>query len=175
MVINFLKIFAKKEVKNLEIERKFLLKDLPESAQKHADYCYYIFQDYYIDPKDGRGKRARKQYNHNKNLFEYIVAEKKFIKKENEHYITFEEHESILKISDRSIEKLRYVFKVENNLKWEVDIYKNIKMISAEIELKNINQKIIIPDFIRENLIIETTGMKEFSNSSLAVKIKRFD
>ena len=69
----------------------------------------------------------------------------------------------------RSIKKIRYIYKYED-LIWEVDDFNNgYRLIIAEIEIPNKNFKFKIPSFIRENLLLEVSGMKQFSNRSLSI------
>lgn len=64
--------------------------------------------------------------------------------------MTKPEIDELLKLAiNKPIEKIRYVVKV-SDLIWEIDVYQgnNNGLITAELELKDINQKINYPDWI---------------------------
>lgn len=165
----------KNKKKNFEIERKFLLKNLPPywKYKINPDYVYLISQYYYTDD-EGKSKRIRAQDDVKTEKRIYIVTEKKYVKKgvceEYEHEVTYEEFLELKKKSDRKISKERYVFKTDDGLKWEIDDYMSISMVTAEIELPSLNKKIEIPKFIQDVFIKELTGESCFSNYNLADK-----
>ncbi len=175
------KLFTKKRKKIFEIERKFLLKSFPSSWKYEMipDHIYSIVQYYYID-ESGIGKRVRVQEDETNyqgkegevRPCKFIVTEKKYVSKgkneEYEHEINEDEFLELKKISVKKIQKARYVFKVDSGLKWEVDEYRNMSLITAEIEIPSLKHKIVIPDFIKDVLIEEVTGRKCFNNYALA-------
>ena len=67
------------------------------------------------------------------------------------------------------VEKTRYCVDVGNGLVWEVDEFEGVLagLILAEIELEDINQKFDCPEWIG----IELTGLKNWSNASLATTL----
>ena len=67
------------------------------------------------------------------------------------------------------VEKTRYCVNAGNGLIWEVDEFEGVLagLILAEIELKDINQKFEFPEWIG----IELTGLKNWSNASLATTL----
>ena len=69
----------------------------------------------------------------------------------------------------KGINKTRFVYKYKG-LKFEIDRFKNMHLVVMEIELKNINQKINFPDFIKEEIILEVTELRELGNYSLSGK-----
>lgn len=170
---------------NLEIERKFLLKKVPIFDKKISKY--YIHQIYVEDngvitrfrmtEKMGmdeilNGKYvkldiddvlSRKYVQCNKRLispgvFEEIESE---VTKEVFRDMCHKEHSYIVKV--------RRVFE-QDGLKWEVDEYSDVALVTLEVELDDINQEITIPEVIKKELIAEVTGQKEFSNQSLSIK-----
>jgi CYTH domain-containing protein len=54
-------------------------------------------------------------------------------------------------------------------LKWEVDTFWTARLVIAEIELPDIKYPIELPDWLQSELIMEVTGMEEFSNYRLSV------
>jgi CYTH domain-containing protein len=67
------------------------------------------------------------------------------------------------------VEKTRYCVNAGNGLVWEVDEFEGVLagLILAEIELEDINQKFDFPEWIG----IELTGLKSWSNASLATTL----
>ncbi len=67
------------------------------------------------------------------------------------------------------VEKTRYCVNASNGLIWEVDEFEGVLagLILAEIELEDINQKFEFPEWIG----IELTGLKNWSNASLATTL----
>jgi CYTH domain-containing protein len=78
-------------------------------------------------------------------------------------------------LNSKYITKDRYIYK-DGDLKWEVDLFENdYKLIVAEIEIPKRTYKLIIPDFIKEVLLMEVTGLKQFSNRSLSLNINELN
>jgi CYTH domain-containing protein len=95
---------------------------------------------------------------------------------EDEKLITSEEFNEFVNrcktSQSRYISKERLVYKV-GDLKWEVDIFNNgHHLIVAEIEIPTEDYDVNIPDFIKDKLLLEVTGMKQFSNRNLSNKFK---
>lgn len=67
------------------------------------------------------------------------------------------------------VEKTRYCVNAGDGLVWEVDEFEGVLagLILAEIELEDINQKFEFPEWIG----IELTGLKNWSNASLATTL----
>lgn len=170
--------------KNLEIERKFLLKKVPNFPVKGVGKkwdCYDIYQFYYPETKDKWTRYRLKVFNGyslGDRKEEYYKTIKKKISdgvyEEDETKITKEQFYALWrdKKSKKLIEKTRYWYK-ENNLVWEIDLYKGMKLVTLEVELKDIKQKIKIPKLINDCIITEVTSIKGFSNFSLSELIKR--
>jgi len=68
----------------------------------------------------------------------------------------------------RGIYKDRLIYNVKDDLKWEVDSFEvgDIQLVIAEIEIPSEDYKLKIPDEF--DVIMEITGIKQFSNSNLA-------
>jgi hypothetical protein len=74
--------------------------------------------------------------------------------------------------SNSDSEIILFLYK-EGELKWEVDKFGNdYRLIIAEIEIPKKNFKISFPDYITEMLLLEVTGIKQFSNRSLSLQIQ---
>ena len=173
---------SKKKSKHLEIERRFLLKSIP-----NVKYNTVLqIEQYYCEG----GYRARcafnltKYYNTGKKKMKYISTLKKKplnvklmknkgkgVNIEIEGEMSKAEFKTMLETATLIISKQRHI-KKKDGLTWEVDVFTGgMSLVIAEVELKRVNQKVVIPKFIKDNLIMEVTGIKRFTNRSLAVKI----
>ena len=156
---------------NLEIERKFLLKNVPSFS---GDVDVLMIHQIYVKV-DGENVRFR----HTRNMKSLNSVYHKCIKsklshgvfEEIENEVTEDEFNNMEEKDHRYTIKKRYVYK-EGGLNWEIDEYLEIKMATIEVELDDINQEIKIPKFLKDLIIIELTGKKEFSNHSLSLKSK---
>lgn len=166
---------------NLEIERKFLV-NFPTSWSDLAE----MFDDLidikritqtYLEP-EGKDPAARVRktiegltedrktvyhFNQKKLVEEGINEEKEF-------EINKSQYEKFLKKSNPklvTIEKTRFVFKYNDQV-FELDAFKGpLKGLTIlEIELKNKNQKVDLPPFLK--IIEEVTKDKKFNNFNLA-------
>ena len=96
------------------------------------------------------------------------------ISKDNRGYITPEEFNQFVeqcKVSQsKYISKERLIYP-DGDLKWEVDVFNNgHHLIVAEIEVPSMEFEVKIPKFINDKLLMEVTGMKQFSNRNLSNK-----
>lgn len=154
-----------------EIERRFLLKRIPEGMM-HSPLLR-ITQKYFID-EDGLERRIRKTIDDD-NQVSYDWN-RKFVKEhgvndEKEGPLTKSEYLVREKKCTHGLEKKRYLMK-KGELVWEVDNFKNMAPIIAEIETPTKDYPLEIPSFIQDVLIMEITGMREFSNRALAEHLK---
>lgn len=165
----------------LETERRFLLKALPletdnceeMSPEDTYDIEYFITQHYLSSKKDLITKRIRHIINKRNDDIKFIYTEKERVSditcNESEKEISIDEYHDLATKSKRTIFKTRYVYQM-NNLKWEIDCLDHESgLIIAEIELPSEDYDLKIPKFIQEQIIYEVSGIKEFSNSSLAI------
>jgi hypothetical protein len=166
-----------------EIERRFLLRDIPIVTEGYSLLeIENINQYYYL--VDGVWKRIRKIES---NLFgeQYLHTIKTYkdgITYEDEKFLSFEEFKTLIddihggKYETKYISKTRYKFPTGEdadfegeirNIKWEVDVF-NFHLIIAEIEIPDLKYEFEIPDFIKTQIICEVTNIQELSNRSLA-------
>lgn len=159
---------------NLEIERKFLLKSTPdiEPIEKIRINQWYL-------RKSNGWQRVRKCTSDTKGVY-YVHTIKKAVSKgvniENEKLITKEKYKEFVdlcknsKYLSRNISKERWIYPhAQDNLFWEVDVFNGAHhMIIAEIEIPKKSYKVVIPKFIKEKLLLEVTGLKQFSNKNLS-------
>jgi CYTH domain-containing protein len=163
---------------NYEIERKFLLKQLPEVKY---DEIIYIKQ-YYLESGDGYSDRVRKIEGRGGVIYQRTKKIRKFERanEEIENEISENKFNKLKKKAISKIEKYRHIIN-NGEFRWEIDNFKNINLIIGEIEIvvndKEANQAISkinnfpLPDFITDKLIMEVSDFKPFSNKRLAVPI----
>ncbi len=147
-----------------EIERKFLVSHIPDGSIETE------IKQGYLQSEKHRTVRIR-------TLVKKPDGEEAFLtikgagnksgtsRYEFETEIPFDEATYLLKLCDLPlIEKTRYIY-ISDNLKWEIDQFHgtNKGLLLAEVELSDINQKVVLPDFIVE----EVTGINKYYNSML--------
>jgi len=153
-----------KQTQPQEIERKFLIKSLPENLEQypHED----IVQGYLAINENGNEVRLRQKGN---KYFQTVKSEGEKIRFESEIEITEEQFNSLWEATKgKRIEKTRYEIPCENGI-IELDIYRGDLdgLLSAEIEFSNEedSNKFIIPEW----LSTEVTNDKEYKNQNLAL------
>lgn len=146
----------------LEIERKFLVKDIPMDIEQfpHKE----IIQGYFNDPSTGKSIRVRHIWD------EYKVTRKKWyglVREEIEANISKEEFDQLrFQVENHFLEKTRYELPYDG-LTIELDVYKNLQWLkTAEVEFasKRDAKKFIVPERFGEEL----TRMREATNSYIA-------
>lgn len=154
-----------------EIERRFLLKRLPNGLR--WDDILEITQAYLSNIDDSIVERIRYTIKKHKtpddekwyHTTKERISDMSVREIEKEIGLT-EYHELWDTKKKRFITKDRYIKKVEDNLKWEIDIFDNL--IIAEIEIPNEDYDLKIPEWLEPFVLMEITGMYQFSNSNLA-------
>ncbi len=146
---------------NYEIERKFLIKNLPENLE---NFTHYEIRQGYIstDPTI----RLRQQDDN------YILTVKSaglMKKEEYELNLTEDQFNRLWKKTEgNTIEKTRYVIPLNNGLKAELDVYKGFLsgFMNVEVEFPSTKEAILfdIPNWFGQ----EVTQDPRYSNSSLA-------
>jgi CYTH domain-containing protein len=169
-----------------EIEKKFLLKDLP--ILPSGCEIQHIVQYYYL--VDGTWYRIRKinsNFDEEKPIFLHTIKTyKDDICYEQEKFYSNEEYMALVKeihsgkYETSCLTKTRYIYKTGvmadfegeiKEIKWEIDVF-NFSLVVAELELPDMSFKIEMPNFIKKKLILEVTGIKEFSNRFLSEPLK---
>lgn len=145
----------------LEIERKFLVNN---NLWQRLDNGV-LYRQGYIYTYNGNTVRVRIAGNQG-----YLTLKSKTkgcVRSEFEYEIPLQEAGEMLDLlCDRPlIEKIRYKEKI-GELTWEIDYFlgENKGLILAEVELENENQKVILPEWIGE----EVTQYARYYNSNLA-------
>ena len=147
----------------LEIERRFLIKN--DSWKEFINKTIFIEQGYLSKSLDDWIIRIRFTGE------DFKIALKKHIENftnfEFEYSIPQKDGEKIMSTLTNTIKKERFFLEVEKKA-WIIDCFKdnNYPLEIAEIELCNEKEELILPSFISQ----EITGLKKFSNFSLANK-----
>lgn len=160
----------------IEIERKFLLKSMPDIPYKEI----IKIEQFYLKNENGIWERAR-FCDSSINGKYWIHTIKKNISKcsnmEDEKSLTESEFNLFktkcysIGSESKYIQKDRLVYP-DGDLYWEVDVFHSgHHLIVAEIEIPTEKFKINIPNFIKDKMLMEVTGYKQFSNKSLSNKI----
>lgn len=162
----------------LEIERKFLLKTINEVAlSKLCSHRFNIIYQYYkeVDNEIYRYRLCIIKNEEPETKIKYFKTIKKhiesFVFEELEEEITKQEYEKAVKDIDnlKMIHKRRYIFyDKEQNLNFELDYFYHLHLIILEVELPTKETKFTIPEFFNKNIIIEVSGLPQFSNHNLA-------
>lgn len=172
---------VKKEKKKipLEIERKFLLKRFPKRViekYKRGMHVLNIVQYYFfIDSVWQRFRQVDEAGKKTKYIHTIKKAKSLGTNYEDERTITEKEFLSKRKEYNKDyavIRKTRYVIKYKG-LKFEIDVYNDLSIIVLEVELPSLNHHFEYPEGLLEEVIIDLTGIKQFSNLSLSTKVKK--
>lgn len=164
-------------LKNLEIERKFLilfpnldlLHTIPDCKRVDISQTYLSS----LDPNEEI--RVRKKTVADKSKF--IKTIKRDTKNsaeriEIEEKISEQDYQDLIKQiipGSSAVNKTRFSIPTQdNNHILEIDIYPSSTQYAIlEIELKSINEKFIVPDYI--TIVKELTGDKSYSNKNIAL------
>jgi CYTH domain-containing protein len=150
----------------LEIERKYLLKRLPNLRY----FKVLEITQYYL--KDGSRIRQSTELNSNGKSKFYLTKKNKIrmgVYEEDEKNISEKQFKMLSKNADSVMNKTRYVYKMRS-LKWEIDVY-DIKMVTAEIELPREDFTFKMPVAIKRELIMDVTEFPQFTSRRLSDKV----
>ena len=160
----------------IEIERKFLLKSVPDIKPTET----IKIKQWYLKV-DGIWERARsmdsniygiKWVHTIKTRISEISNIEEEINLSNEEFDDFVRRCGDVNENARYISKQRRIYPV-GDLKWEVDVFsQKCHIVVAEIEIPTEDYDLEIPDFIQKKTLLEVTGLKQFSNRSLSNRVK---
>lgn len=167
------KLIGKDNVQDeTEIERRFLLKMAPKSIgfDENLD-----IQQHYLSEKDDpiveRIRMSKNRFTDEPISYYHTTKERlsDMSVREIEKEITFEEFIDYAVKTKRKISKSRHIKKTDDNLKWEIDLFGGYTLAIAEIEIPTEDYDLKIPEWLEPYIIMEITGMHQFSNSNLAI------
>ena len=169
----------------IEIERKFVLSDIPFDVKRGLKPSSTISQ-FYIEDDNDPEKTFRVRATTFQNETTYVRTIKIPIEKTNsigqyeaEDEISEEEFQDYIKKANKRISKTRRVYYIDGN-KWEFDNFMDFDLVMCELEMiaktseeaEEVEKKLFnveIPEQIQKVLIKEVTGDKEYSNRVMAV------
>jgi CYTH domain-containing protein len=162
----------------IEIERKWLLYNYPQCTSKLKQTEIIGIEQYYT-PDGWRYRREHRPHEDDIDVkWQYFKLRKEPITEgiSNEldiSQIALDEYLTSRKSEYPIISKRRIVYKHDDSdLKFEMDDFWKLRLLLLEIELPDIKHKFEMPANIGVQIIMEVTGMKEFSNKHIAEKIK---
>ncbi len=149
---------------NNEIERKFLVKSLPENLEQYP--CEEIVQGYLVISEDGSEIRLRKQGD---KYFQTFKRGSGKARQEKEVEITKDQFASLWDLTeDKRVEKMKYQIPYENSI-IELDIYSGSLegLASAEVEFESLQKsnQFEPPDWFGRDV----TDDNRFKNQKLAL------
>ncbi len=153
----------------LEIERKFLLRGLPELPE-HAD-AFRIEQGYL--PEDGG--RVRRSVGPDRSVVCTFTVKRGsgLIRSENERTIDETEFDRLWGLTTgRRLYKVRYRCP-HADLVWEIDAYENLELVLAEVELLAPDTPAKPPPWLEPHVVREVTDEPQYTNYELALKLSR--
>lgn len=149
-------------MKPMEIERKYLIKRLPENLSQYQ--CKKIAQGYICTNPVVRIRKSDDEY--------YLTYKGKGLMAREEYNLplTQEGYEHMLpKIDGRLIEKSRYLIPLEGKLTAELDIFEGdlAPLIIVEVEFDSLDaaNSFIPPEWFGEDV----TESRKYHNSNLAL------
>lgn len=161
----------------IEIERKFLLKSLPDTEPVDK---IKIIQYYYKTP-EGIWERARqmdsklkgKRYVHTiKTRISDMSNDEQERDLTKAEFLAFRRKCMKYPGNSKMLKKTRHIY-LDGDLKWEVDLFtESAVLIIAEVEIPSEEYEIKIPEFISKKTLLEVTTMKQFGNRNIANKIR---
>lgn len=160
----------------IEIERKFLLKSLPEQKPSEiikVKQWYLKIGGIWERVRSMDSSIGTKKWVHTVKTkisdMSSEEAEREISKKEFNHFV---KKCRMIGENSRFIAKERHIYP-HGGLKWEVDLFRHkCHIIIAEVEIPSEDYPLCIPEFIERKKLMEVTGMKQFSNKSLSVRIR---
>jgi hypothetical protein len=163
----------------IEIERKWLMMGYPQCSSTLDQVSTTMMEQIYTpdgfryrqEIRDWRvgGAEQYKYYKLRKEKVSDGVYNELDIQEitSNEYHVVKEARPHYPKISKR-----RTVYKAKgSSLKFEFDVYLDMELAILEVELPSLDHVIEFHPNIEKQIIMEVTGMEQFSNKFLAIKL----
>jgi CHAD domain-containing protein/CYTH domain-containing protein len=159
------KAIALRPQPGVEVERKYLLRGLPEAVQRATPL--EIRQGYL--PGKRLVERLREvKSNGSASWYRTVKSGVGLWRLELEEETTREVFTRIWPLTaGHRVQKLRYPVQ-ENGATWEIDQFTDRNLVLAEIELPSPRTKVTLPAWLEPLVVRDVTGDPEFSNSRLA-------
>ncbi|MEE8459108.1 MAG: hypothetical protein V3S08_04510 [Phycisphaerales bacterium] len=153
-------------MRQLEIERKYLLQSLPQFPA--TAQSYRMDQGYFAD-EPGRVRRTRAP----DGTMTYTHTVKKgigLVREEIERELSADEFESLWhRTTGRRLTKTRTKVP-EGNLVWEIDDYDALDLVVAEVELPTPETRVTIPGWLAPHVVREVTEDPAYQNWAIAIR-----
>jgi CHAD domain-containing protein/CYTH domain-containing protein len=153
--------------KNMEIERKYLLKRMPLTA---VDAPSVEIEQGYLPGKKLMERLRRVRFSDGaEKWFRTVKSGKGLERVELEEEADAELSRAMWQLTQgRRVHKRRYSIRVSDDLVWEVDEFLDRDLVLAEIELPTSETKVELPPWLRDVLDREVTDEPDYSNARLA-------
>lgn len=147
----------------MEIERKFLIKELPENMEAYEQKR--ICQGYLCTNPVVRIRRSNDDY------FLTYKGRGKMVREEHEFPLSAEAFEHMLpKIDGILIDKIRYLIPLDEKHTAELDIFQGklapLRLVEVEFESIDDAENFVAPEWFGDDV----TNSKEYHNSNLSQK-----
>jgi CHAD domain-containing protein/CYTH domain-containing protein len=150
---------------DLEIERKYLLRELPERVRGVA--ANEIAQGWLPGEKLRERLRCVRDPNGAERCYRTVKLGKGLVRVEIEEETTHELFAALWKhTTERRVRKRRYAV-TQGDLTWEIDEFTDRDLVLAEIELPSEDTVAELPDWLAPYVVREVTGEAEFVNYNL--------
>lgn len=124
--------------KEIEIERTFLAKYLPDGIHKHD---HIEIHDKYIPAGQTHPvlRLRRKGNSYELTKKQPITEGDASIQTEHTIKLTKDEYDALYKVNGKELRKIRYYFQTDNGAKYEIDVYKDALegLVVIDIEFNN--------------------------------------
>ncbi len=153
----------------LEIERTYLLDNLPD-LPANAVACR--MEQGYFTREHGRIRRTVTP----DGTVECTHTVKRgagLVREEHEQAITELEFERRWPETEgRRLRKTRYLV-ADAGFTWEIDVYDDLDLVLAEIELPTADTRVTPPDWLASHIVRDVTAEIEFQNYELALRLSK--
>jgi CHAD domain-containing protein/CYTH domain-containing protein len=149
----------------VEIERKYLLRSLPEYAR---DWPVRFIEQGYV-PGDRLTERVRRVREGGVvRRYRTVKVGTGLVRNEIEEETTPQVFNALWRLTKgRRLVKRRYVV-AGGDHRWEIDEFKDRELVLAEVELPAADAPVEPPDWLAPHIVREVTGEADYSNAHLA-------
>ena len=161
----------------IEIERKFLLNRMPSilaSAQVLRIEQGYLPDDGSSRPTPGihRGRLRRTTLPDGSTIYTHTIKSGEgMVRREDEREISIQQFEQAWPGTiGRRLTKTRRQVR-DGGLVWEVDDFRDIDLVLAEVELPAADAEIRIPAWLKPHIVREVTDEPQYTNVYIALRM----
>jgi len=156
---------AERGLRHTEIERKYLLRRMPDEAQGAPSV--EITQGW-LPGTELRERLRRTKSASGVRFFRAVKLGKGIRRVEIEEATTPELFRRLWPLTDgRRVTKRRYAVE-HDGLVWEIDVFSDRKLVLAEVELRSEDIVPVPPEWLAPHIVREVTGESQYVNANLA-------